>query len=375
MNAIKSLVAVLLLSIVPLTVIGQKVKPNWAKPGSQQKNVKNELTVTNHGAFKSELTIKEVMRTGNLVKITYTFKNLEKVSVPFVTVRSYGETSIGVFTDKKCEIVDMTFAGIGLNKTDLGKRGYITKTLKPGEIVEGVLYVSVDQTINKLNSINFQVNAYENLGYIGDWRNKLTRGATYSFANVPIIQYTIQGSRVGNVDFTKPISTLPKKAPGLYDYMKKEENVNEMDGYTETRVKFYYGYDLVFEGVSTDEGPQKRFDEVTFYSSRFLTPNGCYPGMPMQEWVEKGAYLWAQYYETWTRVGSYWSRFTGDCADQTLKDAMKLGYSIQQFFIDFERAHDKAMQKDPAAITKKALRKELFSEKNLLPSITIFIEK
>ena len=54
---------------------------------------------------------------------------------------------------------------------------------------------------------------------------------------------------------------------------------------------------------------------------------------------------------------------------------MKLGYSIKQFFIDFGRAHDKAMQKDPAAITKKALRKELFSEKNLLPSITIFIEK
>jgi hypothetical protein len=315
------------------------------------------------------------MRTGNLVKITYTFKNLEKVSVPFVTVRSYGETSIGVFTDKKCEIVDMTFAGIGLNDMDLGKRGYITKTLKPGEIVEGVLYVSVDQTINKFHSINFQVYAYENLGYIGDWRNKLTRGATYSFANVPIIQYTIQGCRVGNVDFTKPISTLPKKAPGLYDYMKKEENVNEMDGYTETRVKFYYGYDLVFEGVSTDEGPQKRFDEVTFYSSRFLTPNGCYPGMPMQEWVEKGAYLWAQYYEEWTRVGPYWSHFSGECADQTLKDAMKLGYSIKQFFIDFGRAHDKAMQKDPAAITKKALRKELFSEKNLLPSITIFIEK
>jgi hypothetical protein len=355
--------------------MGQKVKPNWAKPGSQQKNVKNELTVTNHGAFKSELTIKEVMRTGNLVKITYTFKNLEKVSVPFVTVRSYGETSIGVFTDKKCEIVDMTFAGIGLKDMDLGKRGYITKTLKPGEIVEGVLYVSVYQTINKFHSINFQVYAYENLGYIGDWRNKLTRGATYSFANVPIIQYTIQGCRVGNVDFTKPISTLPKKAPGLYDYMKKEENVNEMDGYTETRVKFYYGYDLVFECVSTDEGPQKRFDEVTFYSSRFLTPNGCYPGMPMQEWVEKGAYLWAQYYEEWTRVGPYWSHFSGECADQTLKDAMKLGYSIKQFFIDFGRAHDKAMQKDPAAITKKALRKELFSEKNLLPSITIFIEK
>lgn len=375
MNVIKSLVAVLLLSIVPLTAMGQKVKPNWTKPGSQQKNVKNELTVTNHCAFKSELTIKEVMRTGNLVKITYTFKNLEKVSVPFVTVRSYGETSIGVFTDKKCEIVDMTFAGIGLNDMDLGKRGYITKTLKPGEIVEGVLYVSVDQTINKFHSINFQVYAYENLGYIGDWRNKLTRGATYSFANVPIIQYTIQGNRVGNVDFTKPISTLPKKVPGLYDYMKKEENVNEMDGYTETLVKFYYGYDLVFEGVSTDEGPQKRFDEVTFYSSRFLTPNGCYPGMPMQEWVEKGAYLWAQYYEEWTRVGPYWSNFSGGCADQTLKDAMKLGYSIKQFFIDFGRAHDKAMQKDPAAITKKALRKELFSEKNLLPSITIFIEK
>ena len=89
MNAIKSIVAVLLLSIVPLTAMGQKVNPNWAKPGSQQKNVKNELTVTNHGAFKSQLTIKEVMRAGNLVKITYTFKNLEIVKINEDRYESY----------------------------------------------------------------------------------------------------------------------------------------------------------------------------------------------------------------------------------------------------------------------------------------------
>ncbi len=376
MKAIRSIVVATLLAIVPLTAMGQKVAPNWTKPGYEQKLIKNVPTITKTGAFKSQMAIKEVMRTGNLVKITYTFKNLENVSMPFVTLRKRGEDGIKVSTTKNWDIVDMTFAGMGLQKdTRIGELGYITKTIKPGETVEGVLYVAVDQNVDKLESIYFVVNSYKNVGNIGDWREKAYKGVLYTFVDIPITQFTIQDRGVGNVDFTKPISMLPKKVPGLYDYMKKEEVVNEMDGYTETYVKFYYGKELVMEGLSTDEGSQKVFDSVTYYSSRFLTPNGCYPGMPMQEWAEKGAYLWAQYFQEWTRLGDYWCPWNGEHADQTLRESMKLGYFIEQFFIDFGREHDKAMQKNEAAISKKALRKELFSEKNLLPSITVFIKK
>ena len=373
MNTFRSLLAVLLLTIVPLTAMGQKVVPDWAKASKEQKpKEEKEMTVIKEGNEKVKLNIIRAYRYADAVKVEFCLINEDKVSLKGLTLGSSGFYATQVVSNIRentglpptVEYYHIRELQWGKVYDNEGGRKITIHEIKPGESVHGWMLI---------NDVDYKVKTF--LGMTFKFRRNITthyskdvdvKTVFFYVENVPIEKFEITEKGVGRLDCTLPISKFPKRVYRLYDRMETEEVVNEMDGYTETTVKFFWEDELVMVGLSTDEGPEKRFDQMTFYSKRITTPNGLAPGLPLNKIVEKGGYLKMQYYGPWWLVqgDNHISSWEGDWYE-------KLGSAVTGHY---EGQHESNMRRGNN-VTKFKLTGKPFKTDFKIPCITRFYKQ
>ena len=373
MKAIRSIVAALTLAIVPLTTMGQKVVPDWAKPGYGQKpKEEKEITYKKIGNENVELIIVDAYRYAGAVKLEFTLINNDKVSLKGLTMGKGGSHATKVvsrlparelYSTTPLEYYNIREIQWGKRHDYEGGKSITINEIKPGESVRGWMIINADEDVETLIAALFKFRRTVQLNYRGDTELKMVE---FHVENIPIRKFEITEKGVGTLDCTQPISKFPKRVYKLYDRMETEEVVNEMDAYTETTVKFFLKDELVMVGVSTDEGPEKRFYQMTFYSQRISTPNGLAPGMPLNKYTEKGAYLKMMYYGPWWLVqgDNHISSWEGDWYE-------KLGSAVTSHY---EGQHEISMKRG-ANITKFKLTAKTFKADFKIPCITRFYNK
>ncbi len=372
MNTFRSLLAVLLLTIVPLTAMGQKVVPDWAKPGYGQKpKEEKKMTIKKIGNEKVELIIVDAYRYAGTVKLEFTLINNDKVSLKGLTMGKGGSHATKVvsslpvrelYSTRPLEYYTIREIQWGKVYDYEGGRKITIHEIKPGESVRGWMIINADEDVDTLIAALFEFRRTVQLNYRGDTELKKVE---FHVENIPIRKFEITEKGVGTLDCTQPISKFPKRVYKLYDRMETEELVNEMDGYTETRVRFFLKDELVMVGLSTDEGPEKRFDQMTFWSKRISTPNGLAPGMPIKHFCEKGGYIRLQYWETWFVQGDNWMSSEGEWYE-------KLNSSARR---SLEGQHDTNTRRNEAAVTKMKVDERSFAAGCKISSITRFYKK
>lgn len=372
MNTFRSLVAVLLLTMVPLTTMGQKVKviPDWAKASKEQKpKEEKEMTIRKEGNEKVTFNIIRAYRYADAVKVEFCLINEDKVPLKGLTLGTSGFYATEVVSNIKenfggfpiIEYYHIRELQWGKVYDYEGGRKITIHEIKPGESVHGWMLINdVDYKVKRFLGMSFKFRRNITTHYSKDVDVKTV---FFHAENVPIETFEISEKGVGRLDCSLPISKFPKRLYKFYDRIETEEIVNEMDGYTETSVKFYMGNELVMVGISTDEGAEKRLDQMNFYSKLITTPEGLAPGMPLQKFVEKGAYLKMQYYGPWWLVqgDNYISSWEGNWYE-------KLGSAVTRHY---EGQHESNMTRGNN-VTKFKLTGKTFKTDIKIPCITRF---
>ena len=126
---------------------------------------------------------------------------------------------------------------------------------------------------------------------------------------MPITEFVLKKGGLGNLDFTKPISQLPKSVRGLYDKFEVETVMNEMEGYEETYVNFTLNGKKVMTGISDSEGTEKILSSLTAEAPIVFTPKGIYPGMPLKEAFARGVTFAREGWMEGLRENKYWMQY------------------------------------------------------------------
>lgn len=239
-------------------------------------------------------------REGEYVNIYFYLVNKNNQPLNNLWMRNYGDDAVKAnnLSGAAYQVARLSFG------SQSSSEGLSTNIPAQGKVLGCISLANIMMGTEHISDIHINLSAA-----IGMDASRKAFG--FLLNTMPITEFVLKKGGLGNLDFTKPISQLPKSVRGLYDKFEVETVMNEMEGYEETYVNFTLNGKKVMTGISDSEGTEKILSSLTAEAPIVFTPRGIYPGMTVQKAFEKGAIYGREGWMEGLRENKYWMQYEG----------------------------------------------------------------